>query len=527
MDKTIKINLGGTLFQIDEEAFRILKDYLQSISNRFANVHGGHETVEDIETRIAEIFQSQKGLAGVISKENVESMISIIGKPEDFEAGGFENEAPPYATRRKRMHRNPDDIIVGGVCSGIAAYLDTDPVLIRILFVIAFFFGIGILAYFILWIAIPKARTEAQKREMYGDSHYGRVSTGNTQGNYIAGSSYYSNENPNRSPVGNAINEIFRAIGKACYVIVRIFLIIIGISFVLTGFLAILAFIMVIVFRYPGSFSVDSSGVNLFYLKDFLTYIVNPAAVPWIILLSTLTFLLPMLALIYWGVKMIFWFKARDGVVSLVALVVWIMSIAALSIIGFNEGISFAETGKTTIETVLPRSQDTMYVMTDNKIADLKYDKQFSLPHEEYSVFLNDQKKELYIRTYFSVERSDGKMRKIEIRKRSAGRTEVEAINKTDGLIFHYSIKGDTLSMDEYFTCPSGRKWAADNVGIKLYIPTGTILKFEKNPRILLHSSFRNEYDDNLESSWESGNSIWAMSDNGLEPVTEQRAKQK
>jgi len=234
-----------------------------------------------------------------------------------------------------------------------------------------------------------------------------------------------------------------------------------------------------------------------------------------------------MLALIYWGVKMIFWFRARDGVVSLAALVIWVMSIAVLSIIGFNEGISFAETGKTTIETVLPRSQDTLYVMTDNKIADLKYDKQFSLPHEEYSVFLNDQKKELYIRTYFSVERSDDKMRRIEIRKRSAGRTEVEATNKTDGLIFHYSIKGDTLSMDEYFICPSGRKWAADNVGIKLYIPTGTILKFERNPRILLHSSFRNEYDDNLESSWESGNSVWAMSDNGLEPVTEQRAKQK
>jgi phage shock protein PspC (stress-responsive transcriptional regulator) len=524
MDKTIKINLGGTLFQIDEEAFRILKDYLQSISNRFTNVHGGHETVEDIETRIAEIFQSQKGLAGVISKENVESMISIIGKPEDFEAGDFKNEAPPYASIRKRMHRNPDYIIVGGVCSGIAAYLNTDPVLIRILFVIAFFFGIGIIAYFILWIAIPKARTEAQKREMYGDSHYGRVNTDNTQGNYIAGSPYYSNENPNSSPVGNAINEIFRAIGKACYVIVRIFLIIIGVALVLTGFLAILSFIIVFVF---GVYSFDTSGVNLIYLKDFLTYIVNPSAVPWIIVLSTITFILPMLALIYWGVKMIFWFRARDGVVSLVALVIWVMSLAALSIIGFNEGISFAETGKTTIETILPRSQDTLYVMTDNKIADLKYDKQFSLPHEEYSVFLNDQKKELYIRTYIAVERSDDKMRKIEIRKRSAGRTELEAVNKTDGLIFHYNIKGDTLSMDEYFTSPAGRKWSADNVGIKLSIPIGTILKFEKNPRILLHSSFRNEYDDNLESSWESGNSVWAMSDNGLEPVTGQRAKQK
>ena len=68
MDKTININIAGTLFQIDEEAYRILRDYLQAINNRFRNVQGGHETVEDIESRIAEIFQSQKGLAGTISE---------------------------------------------------------------------------------------------------------------------------------------------------------------------------------------------------------------------------------------------------------------------------------------------------------------------------------------------------------------------------------------------------------------------------------------------------------------------------
>ena len=87
MDKTININLGGTLFQIDEEAFRKLRDYLQAINNRLGNLPGGHETIEDIESRIAEIFNSQKGLAGVITIENVDAMISIIGKPEDFEHG--------------------------------------------------------------------------------------------------------------------------------------------------------------------------------------------------------------------------------------------------------------------------------------------------------------------------------------------------------------------------------------------------------------------------------------------------------
>jgi phage shock protein C len=126
MDKTININIAGTLFQIDDEAYRILRDYLQAVNNRFRNVQGGHETIEDIESRIAEILMSQNGLAGTVSKLNVESMISIIGKPEDFGGNESETEAPVYTTTKKRMYRNPDDSIISGVCGGIGAYLNTD-----------------------------------------------------------------------------------------------------------------------------------------------------------------------------------------------------------------------------------------------------------------------------------------------------------------------------------------------------------------------------------------------------------------
>ncbi len=73
MDKTITINIAGTLFKIEEDAFAILRDYLQAINNRFRNMKGGAETVEDIESRIAEIFQSQKGLAGIITIKNVQA----------------------------------------------------------------------------------------------------------------------------------------------------------------------------------------------------------------------------------------------------------------------------------------------------------------------------------------------------------------------------------------------------------------------------------------------------------------------
>jgi len=529
MDKTININLGGTLFQIDEEAFRILRDYLQAINNRFANVQGGHETIEDIESRIAEIFRSQKGLAGVVTRENVESMISVIGKPEDFDHGEPETEVPVYTSQKKRMYRNSEDTILGGVCSGIAAYLDSDPVLFRILFVIsAVFFGIGFFVYIALWIALPAARTDTQKRAMYGNSYHTSRAEGRTYSNsQIIGTAQYNPSYNDTSRLGNAINEVFRAIGRVFYIIVRIFLILIGVVLVLTGFLFILSFVMIFVFKYPGAFSIDSSGMNLIYFPNFLNYIVNPAAVPWIIILASVAIILPMIALIYWGVKMIFWFKANDGVVSLAGLVVWVMTIAALAIICFNEGISFAQSAKTSAETVLPHSPDTLYIRSDQKIAELIYQEEINLPHEEYSVYMNDDKKELYIRPYLSVDRSDDKTTRLQVRKRSSGRTEMEAMKKTDGLVYNYSIKGDTLHLDEYFTSPAGRKWSADNVGINLYIPTGTILKFDKDPRILLHSSFRNESDEYLESRWESNNSIWRMTDNGLRSVEEKSVRQK
>lgn len=528
MEKTININLGGILFQIDEEAFRILRDYLQAINNRFANVQGGHETIEDIESRIAEIFQSQKGLAEVVTMENVKAMISILGKPEDFDLSEPQTGAPIYQPQRRRMHRNPDDFIISGVCGGIGAYLDTDPVLIRILFVVSAMFGIGLFVYIILWIALPMARTDSQKREMSGGSYHSTITPNKEYDNtQITGTSNYNSGYKSSSRVGNAINEIFMAVGRAIYIIVRIFLIIIGIALVLTGFLSLLCFVMVFIFKFPGVFSIDSTGINLINFTDFLNYIVNPASVPWITILGSIVFILPMLAFIYWGVKMIFWFRARDGVVSLVALVVWVLAIATLSIIGFNEGISFAKTGDTTTETILKNYPDTLYVVSDRKIGDLRYEKDFTLPHEEYSVYINDEKKELYIRSYLSVARSDNKSTRIEVRKFSAGRTEEEALKKTEGLIFNYRTNGDTLHLDEYFTIPAGRKWSADNVGINLFIPSGTILKFEKDPRILLRSFSRNESDEFLTSRWESGNShsLMVMTNDGLEPVAEKPVK--
>jgi phage shock protein PspC (stress-responsive transcriptional regulator) len=531
MEKTININLAGTLFQIEDEAYRILRDYLQAINHRFKNVQGGYETVEDIESRIAEIFQTQKGLGAAISKGNVEEMISIIGKPEDFDINEAEPEPALNTSQRRRMYRNPDDSIVSGVCGGIGAYLNTDPVLFRILFVLfALFFGSGFLLYIVLWIALPYAHTETQKKEMYGNEYhavrsYQRQPSGaNSSEAHLYGTGYN-----NTSRAGNAFNEIFRAIGRVGYIFLRIFLIICGVVFVLTGALAILSFVMIFIFKYPGSFSTEAYDMNLAYLPDFLNYIINPSVTPWVIVLAAISFILPMVAFIYWGVKMIFWFKARDGIVSLVFFVIWALATAALTYVLVNEGLAFADSGKSITQNVLSPVPDTLYVKSGNKISDLQYDVEFKLHKDKYTVLINDSKKELYFKPCSNIYNSGDGIPRVEVRKRSAGRTKQVATRNTSELLYNYSLNGDTLLIDEYFTIPSGRKWSADNVGINLYIPKGTILKFDNTTGDIF--DLNSDYDDDDNSGYtsrkNSGNMSWVLTDDGLKPAIRQEVKNK
>jgi phage shock protein PspC (stress-responsive transcriptional regulator) len=511
MDKTINVNLGGTLFQIDEEAYRMLRDYLQSIDLKFKNVPGGNETIEDIEFRIAEIFQSQKGLAGVITRENVEAMITIIGKPEDFgltEPVGAAHEST--APGRKKMYRNSDDMIIGGVCGGIGAYLNTDPVWIRILFVIsAFFFLFGFFIYLALWLAIPLASTDSQKKEMYGPAYDpARLSVKDNYPDYAT-----------TSGVGNAFNEIFRAIGKVLFIFARILLIIISISLVVTGFVALLAFIMVFIFKYPGAFSTDVAGFNLSYLPDFLNYIVTPKMVPWIKALIVFVVTLPLLAIIYGGVRMIFWFRARDGFIWLTGFVLWVMSAAALSIILFNEGVSFGETEKTSSQEYFNEVPDTLFIRSGRKISDLQVDKEISVPDGDYNVFISDETKEIYIKTHLNISPEEGNYAAVAVRKRSAGRSRMDALERAEKLQYNYNISGNTLFLDEFFTIPANTKWSFDFVTISVNIPEGTIVYMDKTTENLYHST------DDDDFVTDSKNRYWLMTDDGLDYIRPQHNK--
>jgi len=172
MKITVSINLGGYSFNIDEDAYAELKRYLKNLELHFAGEESSSEILSDIETRIAELFRTKlTSYKQVINIEDVRQAESVMGTPEDI----ADNDGPSArdkfsAPGYHRMYRDTDHRIIGGVCSGMAAYWDLEPWIMRVIFVIlAIPGGLGILVYLILYIVLPEAKTTAQKIEMKGN----------------------------------------------------------------------------------------------------------------------------------------------------------------------------------------------------------------------------------------------------------------------------------------------------------------------------------------------------------------------
>ncbi|MBK6283282.1 MAG: PspC domain-containing protein [Draconibacterium sp.] len=164
MKKTFTINISGTVFHIEEDAYEVLQKYLINLKNHFGSSEEGKEILTDIEARIAEIFiEKAANDQRVVSIEMVNVAIEIMGTPEDFVDDEEKEEVyqpTEEAKRKRRLYRDPDHRVIGGVCGGLGAYFNMDPVILRIIFVVLLFAtsGAGFLAYIILWIAVPKAK---------------------------------------------------------------------------------------------------------------------------------------------------------------------------------------------------------------------------------------------------------------------------------------------------------------------------------------------------------------------------------
>ena len=169
MKKTYNINLNGQVFCIDDDACLKLQSYIDTLESHYLKEEDGREIMADIESRIAELLKEAlgKGYKQVVTMEDIDQIIRIMGSPDVIIDEDTDKSTEPI---KRKLYRDTDESVLGGVASGIAAYFDISVVWIRIAFVLlAFFYGVTILVYIILWIATPAAVTARQKMEMKGE----------------------------------------------------------------------------------------------------------------------------------------------------------------------------------------------------------------------------------------------------------------------------------------------------------------------------------------------------------------------
>jgi phage shock protein PspC (stress-responsive transcriptional regulator) len=175
MKKTIPTSIARTLFYVEEDAYLKLDAYLTEVRAYFATYEDSKDIIDDIESRIQEQLlelSTQDKSDRIVTEAHIDTLIKTMGRPQEFEgeqAKEDSSSSEPHTNRK--LYRDRENAIIGGVASGLATYFGIDPIIVRALFFISIFFGgFGIIAYIFLWFAVPEAKTPTQKLEMEGIS---------------------------------------------------------------------------------------------------------------------------------------------------------------------------------------------------------------------------------------------------------------------------------------------------------------------------------------------------------------------
>ena len=477
MKKAVKINLGGVIFHIDEDAYEKLKRYLTSVGLCFDQKEG-KEIIDDIETRIAELFQSRIPTRDqVITINHVSEVIEIMGKPGDF-AEGEERELLTGSLENKtragrRLYRDPEDSVLGGVCGGLGAYFVINPLWIRILFVILLIavYGTWALVYIILWIAVPRAVTISQRLEMKGEP----VTVSNIERSikeeYEEVKSGLRNieKTEGFKQASSAVEEIFQVLGRIIIALVKVVAILVGVVLVFAGLAMLIAFLGVFVFNFtPGWFSGD-----IFPVNHFLSAFIAPSNLS--IMLAALFFavIIPLFAIIYGGIKLIFRLRTHDRGFGLTALVIWIISISVLFTVGILEGRKFAYRGASqeNIVIITPPS-NTLYLQFNEKIRPAALQELTWFGHTpQRGIYLDPEKEVYYSRPALSIRYAAVDLPELIIERRVRGSGPMQAEMSAEKVVYNWEQTDSILIFDNLFALEEVRLWNFAELNIRLTLP--------------------------------------------------------
>jgi phage shock protein PspC (stress-responsive transcriptional regulator) len=331
MKKTLTVNLNNIVFHIDDDAYEMLQTYLHDIADYFQSEDEKKEIMGDIEARIAELFTEKlQKTKNVVNLIDVQEIIEIMGKPSQY-AGEEDDDEPTAAKsdkksqKSRRFYRDPENAILGGVGSGLAAYFDWDVTWVRIGMVALALVSAGYMIpiYIIAWFVAPQATTASQRLEMQGeDVTVESIKTElNNAKNYVQSDKFKQSA----SSVGERFLEIFRVFFKVVFGFVGAVLGIVGV--VLVGALIMLLFFLIF----------EPTVINGF-APDFISNwaLISPEKMVMLIISLLLVVGCPIFMLVYWAVRIISGRTEKNHTASWVVLILWLAGLFMFYSIGAN-----------------------------------------------------------------------------------------------------------------------------------------------------------------------------------------------
>jgi phage shock protein PspC (stress-responsive transcriptional regulator) len=317
MTEVQKVSIGGYAFTLEVEAYDIVKRYLDELEAHYSQREGGSEVMEGIEERMAELLYEKCGDDGVASVSHINEVIETLGRPSAIESDGDpdpKKESVPGEVRRegkKRLYRDPTNKMLGGVCSGLAAYFKIDVVIVRIIFLGLFvlgatlsgtmhswhvhsYGGFVVLAYIALWIAMPEAKTVKQRWEMG-----------------------VTNPPAGNKPSGSELGSVLR-------IIIGIVLLLMGVSGLTFGFTALF-----------GQHIFDWSPLDEVWEEATreVPGMVSLLATQIYRIVLALIYFLPMVGMTYGGIMMVFDLKSPKWRPGLVIFLLWVVALVVFIVL--------------------------------------------------------------------------------------------------------------------------------------------------------------------------------------------------
>ncbi len=527
MNKILNINLGGYALTIDDDAYEYLTAYLESIRRRFSESEGRDEIVSDIEARIGELIHQGMGNRTIVMLPEVESAVLIMGRPEDFggeptveettsrRTSGTSSrptEPRPAAIRTgKRLFRDPDNMSVAGVCSGLAAYFGmTDPVWMRLIFVALTLVSAGFWmpAYFLLWVLVPQATTAADRLAMRGEP----VNAENIAREVEEGFERLS-QKVNQAATGKngpALSHAVATVGNVFAFLIRMF-----VKFGLLIAIIVIAalFISLLVGWASGIFTLATMAPFVDYLSPF------SSGATWLGF-ANLFFLLgiPVLGLCITSAKALFKVKTpRYLGAGLTAF--WILNVICSFAFVTMTVKEFSQSGSLSKNVDLSdMNSDTLRIVTSNSGSE---NNDFHVSwFDSDDLRLSDDRLELDGPVQINVQRSTSGRFECTQTIRAHGPTNSNAVENASQTEYTVTSMGNTLQIPTSYSIMKGRKWRANEVRITLGIPVGKFVVFGE--RINNYVNGNVDYSDPEDHNYihDNPNKMYRMTQDGLACVS-------